>query len=122
MTTSSDAKVAAGHFEIVTLFPELFDWVLAASLLGKAIDAGLIAVTRTNPRDFGLGKHRSVDDSPYGGGPGMVLRPEPLAGAIDEIEAARGGAHRILLSPQGRVFTQAVAAELALRPRVMLLC
>jgi tRNA (guanine37-N1)-methyltransferase len=122
MTTSSDTRPAAVHFEVVTLFPELFDSVLAASLLGKAIDAGIIAVTRTNPRDFGLGKHRSVDDSPYGGGPGMVLRPEPLAAAIEEIETARGGTHRILLSPQGRLFTQAVAAELALRPRVLLLC
>jgi tRNA (guanine37-N1)-methyltransferase len=123
MTTSSDVRPAAAvHFEVVTLFPELFDSVLATSLLGKAIDAGIVAVTRTNPREFGVGKHRSVDDSPYGGGPGMVLRPEPLAAAIDGIETARGGAHRILLSPQGRPFSQAIAAELAMRPRVLLLC
>src|SRR5438105_120856 len=113
MTTSSETPPPVVHFEVVTLFPELFDSLLAASLLGKAIEAGIIAVARTNPRDFGLGKHRSVDDAPYGGGPGMVLRPEPLAAAIDAIEASRGPAHRIILSPQGRRFTQAIAAELA---------
>src|SRR5687767_2992927 len=103
------------HFELITLFPELFDSFLGASLLGKAIASGLVAVSRTNPRDSGIGRHRSVDDSPYGGGPGMVLRPEPLAAAIDDIEAARGPTHRVLLSPQGRLFTQALAAELATR-------
>jgi tRNA (guanine37-N1)-methyltransferase len=110
------------HFELITLFPELFDSFLSASLLGKAIDGGLIAVSRTNPREQGLGRHRSVDDSPYGGGPGMVLRPEPLAAAIEAVEAARGPAHRVLLSPQGRLFTQAVAAELVARPRILLIC
>jgi tRNA (guanine37-N1)-methyltransferase len=110
------------HFELITLFPELFDSFLAASLLGKAIAGGLLAVTRTNPRDAGLGRHRSVDDSPYGGGPGMVLRPEPLAATIDEVEAARGPTHRVLLSPQGRLFTQALAADLASRPRILLIC
>ncbi len=110
------------HVELVTLFPELFDSFLSASLLGKAIAAGLVAVTRTNPREAGLGRHRSVDDSPYGGGPGMVLRPEPLATTIDEIEAARGPTHRVLLSPQGRLFDQALAAQLAARPRLLLIC
>jgi tRNA (guanine37-N1)-methyltransferase len=110
------------HFELVTLFPELFDSFLATSLLGKAIGAGLVAVTRTNPRDFGLGRHRSVDDAPYGGGPGMVLRPEPLSAAIDHIEQARGSTHRLLLSPQGKLFDQALAARLAAMPRVLLIC
>ena len=110
------------HIELCTLFPELFDSFLSASLLGKAIAAGLVAVTRSNPRDAGLGRHRSVDDAPYGGGPGMVLRPEPLATTIDEIEAARGPTHRVLLSPQGRLFDQALAGELAARPRILLIC
>ena len=110
------------HFELLTLFPELFDSFLTASLLGKAIDTGLLAVSRTNPRDHGLGRHRSVDDAPYGGGPGMVLRPEPLAAAIEAVEAARGPTHRVLLSPQGRLFSQAVAAELVTRPRILLVC
>jgi tRNA (guanine37-N1)-methyltransferase len=112
----------AVHFELVTLFPELFDSYLAASLLGKAIGAGLVAVSRTNPRDFGLGRHHSVDDSPYGGGPGMVMRPEPLAAAIEHVEQARGPARRLLLSPQGRLFDQQMAAALAREPRVMLIC
>ena len=77
-------------FEIVTLFPELFDDFLRASLLGKAIAGGLVAVHRTNPRDFAVGRHRSVDDTPYGGGSGMILRVEPMAAALAAIAAARG--------------------------------
>src|SRR4051812_31975088 len=116
------APTPALAFELITLFPEFFDSVLAASLLGKAINAGLLQVNRTQLRDFGIGRHKSVDDSPYGGGPGMVLRPEPLAAAIESVEAARGPCHRILLSPQGRPFDQAIAADLAGRTRIMLVC
>ncbi|HEY0711259.1 MAG TPA: tRNA (guanosine(37)-N1)-methyltransferase TrmD [Polyangia bacterium] len=119
MTTSEGARL---HIELVTLFPEFFDSVLSTSLLGKAIAAGLIRVDRTNFRDHGVGKHKTVDDSPYGGGPGMVLRPEPLAATIEAIEAARGPCHRIILSPQGRRFDQATAAALAQRDRIMLIC
>ena len=108
--------------EILTLFPELFDSFLAASLLGKAIEGGLVSVTRTNPRDWGVGKHHSVDDSPYGGGPGMVMRPEPLAAAVEAVEAARGPCPRILLSPQGRLFDQPMAEALVQRPRILLMC
>lgn len=108
--------------EIVTLFPELFDSYLASSLLGKAIGGGLIAVHRTNPRDFAAGKHRSVDDAPYGGGPGMIFRPDPLAGAIEHAEATRGTCHRIVLSPQGRLFDQAMAGDLVGKRRLMLVC
>src|SRR5205085_4808835 len=85
-------------FELITLFPEMFDDLLGTSLLGKAIGAGLIAVHRTDLRDFGIGRHRSVDDTPYGGGPGMILRVEPIAAALEAIAAARGPARRILLS------------------------
>ena len=67
-------------FEIVTLFPELFDGLFATTVIGKAIGAGVVAVHRTNPRDFGLGRYRQVDDTPYGGGPGMVMRVEPDRG------------------------------------------
>jgi tRNA (guanine37-N1)-methyltransferase len=109
-------------FEIVTLFPEIFDDLLAASLLGKAIAAGLIAVHRTNLRDFGIGRHRSVDDTPYGGGPGMILRVEPIAAALDAVATARGPARRILLSPQGTRFDQRRALELAHAARVLLIC
>jgi tRNA (guanine37-N1)-methyltransferase len=110
------------HFELLTLFPELFDSFLSTSLLGKAIEAGLVRVDRTNPRDFAPGRHRSVDDAPYGGGLGMVLRPQPLADAIDAVEAARGRCHRVFLSPQGHLFTQAKAASLLGQPRILLVC
>lgn len=118
-TATAPARLA---FEVVTLFPELFDSFLQTSLLGKAIAEGIIAVHRTNPRDFAPGRHRQVDDAPYGGGPGMVLRPEPVAAAIDDAEAHRGLTHRILLSPSGSLFTQVTAARLAARGRVMLIC
>jgi tRNA (guanine37-N1)-methyltransferase len=116
----SDAPAIA--FEIVTLFPEIFDGFVSASLLGKAVASGLVAVHRTNPRDFAPGRHNKVDDSPYGGGPGMVMRVEPIAAAIDALEAARGPSHRVLLTPQGAVFDQRRARELARRPRVTLVC
>jgi tRNA (guanine37-N1)-methyltransferase len=108
--------------ELVTLFPEMFDSFLRASLLGKAIDGGIVRVKRTNPRDFAPGRHRQVDDSPYGGGPGMILRPGPVAAAIEAVEAERGRAHRLLLSPSGRLFDQALAGELAGRCRLMFIC
>jgi tRNA (guanine37-N1)-methyltransferase len=108
--------------ELLSLFPEIFDSFLRTSLVGKAIEGGLVRVACTNPRDFARGRHRQVDDSSYGGGPGMVLRPEPLAAAIEAVEAARGRAHRVLLSPAGRLFDQALAQELAGRKRLMLIC
>ena len=111
---------AAIGFEIVTLFPEFFDDILGASLLGKAIAAGLIDVHRTNLRDFGIGRHRSVDDTPYGGGPGMILRVEPIAAALDAIAAARGPSRRVLLSPQGARLDQRKVVELAASPRITL--
>src|SRR5690349_24986095 len=98
---SDEGRAPALEIEIVTLFPEIFDSFLAASLLGKAIEGGLIAVERTNPRDHAGGRHRSVDDTPYGGGPGMILRPAPLADAIDAVEARRGRAHRAVPPPPG---------------------
>jgi tRNA (guanine37-N1)-methyltransferase len=108
--------------EIITLFPEVFTSFLQASLLGKAVASRLISVEMTNPRDFAPGRHRQVDDSPYGGGPGMVLRPDPVAAAIDDAENRRGRAHRLLLSPSGRLFDQKCAADLATRGRIMLIC
>jgi tRNA (guanine37-N1)-methyltransferase len=108
--------------EIVTLFPEVFTSFLQASLLGKAVSSGLISVERTNPRDFAPGRHRQVDDSPYGGGPGMILRPEPVAAAIDDVETRRGRAYRILLTPSGRLFDQKCAADLTARGHIMLIC
>lgn len=109
-------------FEVVTLFPELFDGFLSASLLGRAVTSGLIVVERTNPRDFALGKHRSVDDTPYGGGPGMILRVEPFAAALAHIEGQRGPARKILLSPQGALLDQQKVQALSHLRRIVLVC
>jgi tRNA (guanine37-N1)-methyltransferase len=122
MTDAASAPTPRLDIELVTLFPEVFDSFLRASLLGKAIETGLVRVHRTNPRDFARGRHRQVDDSPYGGGPGMILRPDPVAAAIEAAEAERGRAHRVLLSPSGRLFDQAMAVELAQRGRLLLVC
>jgi len=120
--SDADAAAPAIAFEIVTLFPEMFDGLLATTVIGKAITAGIVAVHRTNPRDFGLGNYRQVDDTPYGGGPGMIMRVEPIAAALDAIATARGPSHRILLTPRGRRFDQDLARALAARPRVTLVC
>src|SRR5215475_15196520 len=124
MTTTDDTQPAAPaiEFELVSLFPELLDGLLGATLLGKAVAGGLIAVHRTNPRDFAPGRYKQVDDTPYGGGPGMIMRVEPLAAAIEAIEAARGPSHRILMTPQGRVFDQGRARALAGERRLTLVC
>jgi len=91
-------------------------------VVGKAVAAGVVAVHRTNPRDFAPGRYRQVDDTPYGGGPGMVMRVEPIAAALDAIAAARGPSRRILLTPRGRLFDQAAARALASQPRLTLIC
>jgi len=109
-------------FEVVTLFPEMFRSFLEASLLGKAVAAGLVQVHFTDPRDHTHDKHRSVDDAPYGGGAGMVMKAPPLVEAIEAVAAARGPAHRVLLTPAGRPFTQARAHDLVQRGRVLLVC
>jgi hypothetical protein len=104
---------------VVTLFPEAFESALAASLLGKARAAGLLTVDFVNPRDFTSDRHRSVDDAPYGGGHGMVMKPQPL---IEAIESAGPGAHRVLLTPVGAPLDQALVRELAGREHIVLVC
>ncbi len=110
------------QFEVITIFPEMFPSLLGASLLGKAIEKRLVEVHLTDPRDFALGRHRSVDDAPYGGGSGMVMRPEPLAAAIEQAEALRGSAHRVLLCPTGRPLRQGEVVRLSAHPRLLLVC
>lgn len=109
------------NFDVLTLFPEMFVGPLKASIIGKARANGLLGINVWNIRDFALDKHRIVDDTPYGGGAGMVLKVDVLARAI---EAVRGHstAPVIYLSPQGQVFNQQIAAELAKQPRLVLLC
>src|SRR6202521_831118 len=103
------------EFHVVTLFPEMFDSPMRAGLLGRAMTAGLIAI-RTHPlREHGLGNYRQVDDAPYGGGSGMVMRPEPIAAAIDAVDAQQAGLWRILMTPQGEVFDNSRARDLPKR-------
>jgi tRNA (guanine37-N1)-methyltransferase len=108
--------------EVVTLFPEMFASVLGASLLGKAVEQGAVTVHFTNPRDFTHDKHRTVDDTPYGGGAGMVMRPDPLVAAIEHAERERGAARKVALCPTGAPLTQAAVNRLAALPRVLLVC
>jgi tRNA (guanine37-N1)-methyltransferase len=110
---------------IVTLFPELFAPFFATSLMGRARDSGVVSVHYEDLRQHGLGKHLSVDDTPYGGGSGMVMRPDCTVAAMDAACAALGPGdpvHRILLTPQGKRFTQADARRLAEKPRLCLTC
>jgi tRNA (guanine37-N1)-methyltransferase len=111
--------------DVVTLFPEIFEGFLATSFVGRGIAGGQLAVRTRSPRDFGLGKHKSVDDTPYGGGSGMLMRVDVLVACMESLDAdAPEGkpAHRALLTPQGRPFDQAKARELAARDAVMLVC
>ena len=110
------------RIDIVTLFPEWFESIKALGLTGRALDQGPVELVCWNPRDFTDDPHRSVDDRPYGGGPGMVMRPEPLAMAIEAAQADGAASTVTYLSPQGRVVDQRGVAELAQRPQWLLLC
>lgn len=109
-------------FTIVTLFPAMFESPLKHSILKKAQEKGLISIGLVDPRDYATDRHRTTDDYPYGGGQGMVMKPEPLVAAIEDIKAKMPRSKVILLSPQGRVFSQAVAAELANEEELVLVC
>jgi tRNA (guanine37-N1)-methyltransferase len=108
------------RLDIVTLFPGMVEPALADSIVGRARERGLVDLRVHNLRDWAPGKHRVTDDTPFGGGGGMILKPEPLAACI---EALRGAETRVvLLDPAGRRFTQEVAREYASRPHLVLLC
>lgn len=108
---------------VITLFSEMFDSFFAASLLGKAVDAGLIAQHRVDPREFTSDVHRTVDDAPFGGGAGMIMKPEPLAASLHRArELAPAGAVSVLLSPQGHPFDQRRAEAFAQSPGLILVC
>ena len=101
------------HVAMVSVFPELLASVRDVGVTGRAVRDQRLALTGVNPRDFTQDRHRSVDDRPYGGGPGMVMRPEPLNAAIDAARAVTGPAPVVVLTPQGRRFDDAWARELA---------
>jgi tRNA (guanine37-N1)-methyltransferase len=124
------------RFDVFTLFPSIFESPLQESILKRAIDAGLIEVRLHNIRDYATDKHHVTDDYPYGGGGGMVMKPEPIFAAVEAVlEVGRGKMEAppptsssqspipiILLTPQGRVFNQGVARELARHARIALIC
>ncbi len=111
------------RIDVLTLFPAILDGYLGQSILSRAIALGLVRIERFNIRDWAEGKHKQVDDRPFGGGPGMVLMAPPVVAATEAVQAS--GEHPgkvILLSPQGRRLDQSRVAELALEPRLILLC
>jgi tRNA (guanine37-N1)-methyltransferase len=108
------------EIDVLTLFPAMLDGPLALSIPGRIQEQGLATVRIHDLREWGLGRHRSVDDAPYGGGAGMILRPEPVAAAIDALR--RPDSVVILLDPVGEVFAQARAAYLAARTHLVFVC
>lgn len=110
------------QFHVITIFPEMFTSPLSASLLKKAQDKGIVSCPVHNLRDYTTDKHHSVDDAPYGGGQGMVMKPEPVVAALEGVCQSLSHPWRILLSPQGIPLTQAKVAELAQRESLVLVC
>jgi len=110
------------RFDVLTLFPAMFSGPLGESILKRAQERGAISVYLHNIRDYAADRHQTTDDIPYGGGGGMVMKPEPIFAAVEAIGGGEGRAPVVLLSPQGRLFTQSVAAELARHSRLILIC
>ncbi len=116
------------RFDVLTLFPEIFSGYMTQSLLKLAIDRSLVSIELHNFREWSRDKHHCVDDRPFGGGPGMVIKPEPVVEAVEQvqkIEQTEGGevpGHVVLLTPQGRQLDQKLVEELATHQRLLLLC
>src|SRR5689334_23682144 len=111
------------RFDVLTLFPEIFSGYLTQSLLKLAIDSGLVGIKLWNVRDWAAGKHKSVDDRPFGGGPGMVIMPEPVYDAVEAVQQkADEPGLLVMLTPGGRRLTQEVVRELSTHKRLVLLC
>ena len=108
--------------DVVTGFPKLLAGILSESILKRAQDKGLVQIAVHDLRDYTTDRHRTIDDAPYGGGAGMVLKPEPLAACIEELQKDGRADDVIYLSPDGEQFSQSMANELSLRERVILIC
>lgn len=108
------------HVDVLTIFPQMFPGPLGDSITGRALAAGLVTLNAIDVRAFATDRHRSTDDYPYGGGPGMVMRPEPLVAAIESVREPES--RLVLLAPTGRRFTQTVAHELAQEHHLVLVC
>lgn len=111
------------RIDVLSLFPELFEPFVATSIIGRACQSGVVDIRLHNIRDYSTDKHRKVDDTPCGGGPGMVIRCQPVFDAVEQVLGQEQDvpAHTILMTPQGRTFTQKVAQELADKPRLVLI-
>jgi len=114
--------ISVKRFDVFTLFPEVFDPYLQASILQRAIQRALVEVQLHNIRDWTTDRHHVTDDEPYGGGGGMVMKPEPIFTAVEGVLGTAPACPVILLTPQGRRFTQSVAQELARLPHLAILC
>jgi tRNA (guanine37-N1)-methyltransferase len=112
------------RFDILTLFPQMFEGPFQESMVKRAIDQGLVSIAIHNIRDYATDKHHVTDDTPYAGGGGMIMKPEPIFNAVEAILGPHPpqSVPRVLLSPQGRLLTQNVAWELAAHSRVLLIC
>ena len=110
------------HAQVLTLFPEFFDSPFACSIPKRAIEAGLVQVDCIQIRDFSTDKHRRVDDTPYGGGPGMLMKSEPVVAAIREAKKRQPDTHVVMLTPTGAKFDQAKARDYAQKSSLTLLC
>ncbi len=110
------------YAQLLTLFPEFFDSPLSCSIPKRAIAAGIVSVETIQIRDFATGKHHQVDDAPYGGGPGMLMKPEPVVAAIRAARAQQPDTHVVMLTPSGTRFTQAKALAFTEKPGITLLC
>ena len=109
------------RFDVLTLFPELIQSHLDFSIMKRATDDGVISVNAINPRDFTLDKHKKVDDTPYGGGAGMVLMPQPYVDAYNSVEKLENSI-TLMMTPQGEPFTDKISNELANYEQIIILC
>lgn len=109
-------------FDILTIFPDLLESPLNESIIRRARQAGQVRIDITNIREFAEDKHSMTDDRPFGGGEGMVMKPEPLTAALQSVREKNGTGHVILLSPQGRQYSQKVAEELSKEKHLILVC
>jgi tRNA (guanine37-N1)-methyltransferase len=118
-----DEEASAVHFDILTLFPEMFAGPFGESIIHRAREAGLVTIALHNIRDYAAGRHRVTDDTPYGGGGGMIMKPEPIFAAAEAVLGPDPGeVPIILLTPKGRLFTQQIAREMSHQRRLLLIC
>lgn len=110
------------RFDILTIFPDLIKSPLQEGIISRAVSSGKVEINSHNLRDYTFDRHKTTDDRPYGGGEGMLMKPEPIVDSLRNIEASAPGGHIVLLSPQGRQYDQAIAQELSSYDHLILLC